>query len=70
MTFEIEQVLAKLSETKTSAKMLTLTKWNGNPAKLDIRLWRTDIEPIQPCKGMTLSNSEAEALADAINNYL
>lgn len=52
------------------SKQLTLTSWNGNPAKLDLRTWRTVDGEQQPGKGLTLTTTEAAALADALKEYL
>lgn len=67
ITYNTEQTLAILSSTGTSEKRLTLTSWNGNPAKLDLRIWRTDEE--KPAKGVTLTDEEARTLYDALSRY-
>ena len=48
-------------------KKLTVTRWGSNPAKLDLRTWRT---ADQPGKGVTLTDEEAEALHRALGAYL
>lgn len=70
IVFEIEERLAELSSTGGTAKLLTLTSWNNKPAKLDLRTWYTKDGIEQPSKGMTLTDAEARALADAIYLYL
>lgn len=70
ITFQTERTLAEISSTGSSAKRLTLTSWNGNPAKLDLRIWRTDETNPKPGKGITLTDAEAKTLADALNDYL
>ncbi len=70
ITYQTERTLAEISSTGSSAKRLTVTSWNGNPAKLDLRIWRTDEEPAKPGKGITLTDAEAKILADALNGYL
>lgn len=70
ITHQIEKTLAEIGSTGSTAKRLTLTSWNGNPAKLDLRIWRTDEEPPKPGRGLTLTEEEAQALADALNAYL
>lgn len=65
-----ERVLAELSTTATSAKRLTLTGWNGKPAKLDLRVWRTDENELKAGKGITLTDAEARTLANALEDYL
>lgn len=66
-----EQRIVELSRNTQAAKWLTLTSWNGRPAKLDLRIWRIEnpAEP-QPGKGVTLTDDEARILADALNEYL
>ncbi len=66
---QIIQTLAEISSTRSSAKRLSLVSWNGNPAKLDLRTWRTDEDPEKPGRGVTLSDEEAQALFDALKEY-
>lgn len=66
ITYNTEKTLAILSSTGTTEKRLTLTSWNGNPAKLDLRIWRTDESPPRPGRGITLTDEEARILADAL----
>ena len=43
VTFEIHEHVAVLSEGKDGwMKEVTITSWNGGPAKLDIRSWSPD----------------------------
>ena len=70
ITFEIERTLAEISSSGSTAKRLTLTSWNGNPSKLDLRVWRTGEEPAQPGRGLTLTDAEATALTAALDAYL
>ena len=70
MNYEIKKTIAELNKTATTAKRLTLTSWNGKPAKLDLRTWITDEEPPAPGKGITFTNAEAQTLADAIQAHL
>lgn len=66
----VERVLAEIGGTDRGMKRLTLTSWNGNPAKLDLRPWT--IEPTGkalPGKGLTLTDAEARALCDALCAY-
>ncbi len=67
--FRVESTLAEIGHTGSSAKRLTVTSWNGRPAKLDLRTWRTDTDPQQPGRGLTLSDEEARALLDALQRY-
>lgn len=70
ITHHTERLLAELSTTSTSAKRLTVTRWNNYPAKLDLRTWRTDDGEPKPGKGITLTDEEAETLRDALTAYL
>ena len=71
MQYEVKKTIAETSSTGRTAKRLTLTSWNGNPAKLDLRIWRTDGNgDSQPGKGVTLTEDEAAAVAAAISDYL
>lgn len=69
--YTTEKTLAEISSTGSTAKRITLTSWNGRPAKLDLRVWRTDENGNQqPGKGITLTDTEAAAAADALSEYL
>ncbi len=71
MQYEVEKTIAEISANNSTAKRLTLTSWNGNPAKLDLRIWRIDKKgDSQPGKGVTLTEDEAAAVAAAISDYL
>lgn len=69
ITHENKRTLAELSSTGSSVKTLCLISWNGNPAKLDLRIWLTDKDPIQPGRGITLTDAEARTLLDALQEY-
>lgn len=69
VTFEIIKELERISETAGTVKQLTLTSWNGNPAKLDLRTWRTEGGKLIPNKGITLTEDEARALTRALTAY-
>lgn len=51
-------------------KKLTVTRWGSNPAKLDLRTWRTVDGQETPGKGVTLSDEEAVTLHCALMAYL
>lgn len=71
MQYEVEKTIAEISAGSSTAKRLTLTSWNGNPAKLDLRIWRIDKNgDSQPGKGVTLTEDEAATVATAISDYL
>ncbi len=59
--FEIKRNLGMLGRNKSGwMKVLTLTSWNGNPAKLDIRDWNEDYTRCG--KGVTFTDEEARVL--------
>lgn len=68
--YTVEKTIATIGSSGNSEKRLTVTSWNGNPAKLDLRTWRTVDGEQTPGKGMTLTNSEAAALCEALAEYL
>ncbi len=70
ISFTVEKRLAVLSSSGESSKELTVVSWNGNPAKLDLRTWRTVDGEQRPGKGLTLNRKEAAELASALNKYL
>ena len=61
-TYEIKQHLGILSKNEKSGwrKEVTLTSWNGNQAKIDIRDWNEDYTKMG--KGLTFTDEETEAL--------
>lgn len=69
ITHKVEETLAELSSTGSSAKRICLVSWNGNPAKLDLRVWRTIDGETKPGKGLTLTDEEAETLLTALTDY-
>lgn len=70
ITHTIERELAVLSESGDNRKLLTVTAWNHNPGKLDLRTWRTDeAGEEKPNKGLTLSDAEARILLEALTEY-
>lgn len=62
-TYNIEQHLGVLSKNEKIGwkKEATLTSWNGNPAKIDLRDWNEDYTKMG--KGITLTDEEAEVLS-------
>lgn len=65
----VVKVISEISSTGVSAKRLTLTSWNGNPAKMDLRVWRTEDGENRPGKGLTLNDDEARTLYEALHRY-
>ena len=70
VTFTIEREISELSTSGSTSKRLTVTTWNDNPAKLDLRVWRDVGGEQLPGKGITLTDNEAEVLRDALIEYL
>lgn len=69
--YKVIKVLAELSSTTRSKKQLALISWNGNPAKLDLRTWsKSEDGELRPGKGITLTDEEAETLAETLGDYL
>jgi hypothetical protein len=68
-SYNIEEEIAVLSENaKGYSKELNYISYNGAPKKLDIRTWSTDEDGEKRMgKGITLTNEEAAALRDALN---
>jgi hypothetical protein len=63
-TFEIIKEIALLSENRSGQKKrLRVVSWNSNAPALDLRLWYGED---QPGKGITLTDTEAILLCDAL----
>lgn len=69
--FNIERHIEQIGSTRNAVKQLNVVSWNKAPARLDLRSWREDENgDLQPCKGITLTDSEAKALYNALGGYL
>lgn len=68
--YEIEKEIAAISDNGLTKKMLTVTSWNGNPGKLDLRAWLVSDDTMRPGKGITLNDEEAGTLLEALTAYL
>lgn len=68
MDWEIKQHIGILSKNDKSGwrRELTLTSWNRNPAKLEIREWNEDYT--KAGKGMTFTDEEVGTLKAILNN--
>ena len=63
-TFTIEKHIATLSGGEEGVtKQINRISWNGKPAVIDIRAWSGKGKPY---KGITLDESEAKALKEAL----
>lgn len=70
ITHKIERTIAEISRTDRGIKRLTLTSWNGNPAKLDLRIWVTDdAGQEKPGRGITLTEAEGLTLAAELQDF-
>ena len=65
MQFEVTKHIADIGN-----KELNIVSWNNRTPKIDLRSWRTDEGGEKmPNRGITLTEAEARALADALNQY-
>ena len=67
--FEIKENIGTLSESaKGWTKELNRISWNGGAPKLDVRDWAPEHEKMG--KGVTLTDEEAKALLELLQNKL
>lgn len=66
--YEIVEHIATLSESNGTTKELNRIRYNGAPAKLDLRSWKQEGKERRMLKGLTLTDAEAEALKEALNS--
>ena len=68
-TYKIDEEIAVLSEKNGYTKELNRVIYGDSKPKLDLRSWYTDEETGEKrmTKGITLSDEEAIALRDALN---
>lgn len=65
-TFTVHEILGVLSESEDGWKReVTLTSWNGQSPKIDIRNWDPDHERMT--RGITMFEDEAEKLAQILS---
>ena len=72
LTYEIIKWLGNLSKRTDNkgeiwTKEVNIVSWNGRQPKIDIREWNEDHTRMS--KGITLTDSEAEALAMHLHEY-
>jgi hypothetical protein len=67
-SYEVKNTLGKLGED--SKMELRVVSWNGRESKLDIRQWYEKDGEEKCGKGVSLTNDEAKALVDLLNEYL
>lgn len=66
--YEITEHIATLSEYYGTTKELNRISYNGAPPKLDLRSWKQEADGKRMLKGLTLTEEEADALREALNN--
>ena len=66
--YDIVEKIAVLSERGTWSKEINRVSWNDRPAKYDIRDWNH--EDGKMGKGVTLTEEEARALMEALQESL
>lgn len=68
---KILEHVATLSANGDFTTELNFASFNDRPARLDVRVWRQDGSGRKtPLKGVRLTDAEAIALRDALNQYL
>ena len=70
--FEVKVLehIATLSDSGDYSREVNVVSFNGRPARLDVRVWRQDGSGNKtPLKGIQLTDTEASALCDALENY-
>lgn len=66
VAFTVHEILGVLSESADGWKReVTLTSWNGQPPKIDIRYWDPDHERMT--RGITMFEDEAKKLAQILS---
>ena len=71
--FELKIVehIATLGDSGTYTRELNVVSVNNRPARLDVRLWKQNGSGNKtPLKGIQLTDNEASALCDALNQYM
>jgi len=67
VTYEIIEHIGVISTSaKGYTKEVNLIRWNGNPAKVDIRDWSPDKQKMG--KGVTLTEEQARELRKVLDN--
>lgn len=61
----IEEIAVLSEDDRGWKRKLTLTQWNGNPAKLDIRSWNEDNSRCS--RGLTFTDEEMRNLVEAMD---
>jgi len=64
-TYDVEEVIAVLSERGSWALELNKVSWNGRPASYDLRKWADDHSKMS--KGISLQKEDLVRLRDVLN---
>lgn len=68
---KILEHIATLGGGGTYTRELNVVSFNNCPARLDVRLWKQDGSGRKvPLKGIQLTEDEAQALCNALNDYI
>lgn len=63
--------IATLSTNGDYSRELSVVSFNNRNPRLDVRVWRQDGSGSKtPLKGIQLTDDEANALCDALNQYI
>lgn len=65
--YEVVKNIAVLSEVNNTTKELNVVRFNGAPAKYDLRTWKRQNGEKKMLKGITLTTEEVTALREALN---
>lgn len=65
--YEIVEHIATLSDSNGISKELNRVSYNGAEPKFDLRTWKRDAEGEKLLKGLTLTNTEVQALKEALH---
>lgn len=66
-SYEIVETVAVLSQSGDTTKELNRVSYNGYPARYDLRSWKRTNGEEKLLKGLTLTDEEARALKEALN---
>ena len=67
--YEIKKRLGILSQNGEKTLELNLVSYNGREPKIDLRRWDRNGGEEKLLKGLTMTNEEAAALFEALNDY-
>lgn len=65
-TFSITEHIATIGQTESTTTEVNKVSWNGKQPKTDIRVWSNKDGQKQPYKGISLCDTEVQALYDVL----